>query len=216
MQNVRQRILQIIQERGQATVADLAEALGMAPVSVRHHLDILQGDGLIRVDGVRRRSGAGRPQHVYSLTPEALEVFPKNYDGLLDHVLSELEESWSPEQLEAFLRRIARRMAAEFVRDGGEPSSLESLLDQVVAFLSEKGYMAHWERRNGEYAITLANCPYAGLIDTHTQLCRLDEYLIQYLTMGSSVPRAETTIREGRFRCRVIIPAPAPVPQPHS
>ena len=54
MHSVRQSILEILKESGTATVADLAERLEMAPVSVRHHLDILQGDNLIRVGRVER------------------------------------------------------------------------------------------------------------------------------------------------------------------
>ncbi|MBC8449281.1 MAG: ArsR family transcriptional regulator, partial [Chloroflexi bacterium] len=59
MNDVRQHILNILKERGQATVADLAAALKRAPVSVRHHLDILQKQELIRMAGVQRRSSRG-------------------------------------------------------------------------------------------------------------------------------------------------------------
>ena len=38
---------------------ELAEQLGMAQVSVRHHLDILVGEDLVESSGVRRRNGAG-------------------------------------------------------------------------------------------------------------------------------------------------------------
>ena len=55
MQTVRKRILELLKEWGEASVSELAEALGIAPVSVRHHLDILQGQGLITVARVRRR-----------------------------------------------------------------------------------------------------------------------------------------------------------------
>ena len=51
---VRKHILDILKERSGATVAELAGCLEMAPVSVRHHLDILQGDNLIRIDRLAR------------------------------------------------------------------------------------------------------------------------------------------------------------------
>ncbi len=208
MQNVRQRILQILQERGQATVADLAEALNMAPVSVRHHLDILQGDGLIRVDGVRRRQGAGRPQHVYALTPEAVLVFPKNYEEILHHLLSVLEEDLSPEQVDATLRRIARRIAAEVPY---LPEEEEAALDQLVEFLNERGYMARWERTDEGVVISLVNCPYAGLIAQHGRLCHLDVFLIHYLLRVDTEPYVESTIRDGARWCRICVPTAVPV-----
>ncbi len=207
MQNVRQRILQILQERGQATVADLAEALNMAPVSVRHHLDILQGDGLIRVDGVKRRQGAGRPQHVYALTPEAILVFPKNYEEVLHHLLSVLEDDFPAERVDAFLERVAQRIAQSARVEGSE----EARLEQVVEFLNERGYMARWERAKTGVRISLVNCPYAGLIGEHERLCRMDVCLIFYL-LGSDVePMLESTIRDGARQCQVYVPALVPV-----
>ena len=47
MQSTRERILNILKERGQATVDDLSQELGLTAVTVRHHLDILRGEGLI-------------------------------------------------------------------------------------------------------------------------------------------------------------------------
>ena len=208
MQNVRQRILQILQERGRATVADLAEALNMAPVSVRHHLDILQGDGLIRVDGVRRRRGAGRPQHVYALTPEAVLVFPKNYEEVLHYLLETLEQDLSPQQMDALVCRIARRMASRFRT---APESEEEHLDRVVAFLNERGYMARWERGEDGVMLLLVNCPYAGLIGEHEQLCRLDAVLLQHLLARDEEPLVEGTIREGAYQCRFRVPVAQPV-----
>ncbi len=208
MQNVRQRILQILQERGRATVADLAEALNMAPVSVRHHLDILQGDGLIRVDGVRRRRGAGRPQHVYALTPEAVLVFPKNYEEVLHYLLETLEQDLSPQQMDALVCHIARRIASQF---RVAPGSEEERFDRAVAFLNERGYMARWEQDEDGVMLLLVNCPYAGLIGEHEQLCRLDAVLLQHLLNREEEPLVESTIREGAYQCRFRVPVAQPV-----
>ncbi|MFZ4661483.1 MAG: helix-turn-helix domain-containing protein, partial [Caldilineaceae bacterium] len=63
MHAVRKSILEILKEqRSGATVAELAERLEMAPVSVRHHLDILQGDNLICIERLERKGSVGRPQ----------------------------------------------------------------------------------------------------------------------------------------------------------
>ena len=210
MQNIRQKILHIIKERGRATVADLADELGMAPVSVRHHLDILQGDGLIQVDGVRRRRGAGRPQHVYSLTSEAYEVFPKNYEELLHWLLSELEEHMPEREIDALLFRIARHMANMFFNISPPPNS--DLVERVVAFLNERGYMATWNEEEGRITITVANCPYAGLIQEHGELCLLDQYLVQLLLQSEEKARLETSIRDGAHRCRLVLPIYVPAP----
>ncbi|NPA91071.1 MAG: ArsR family transcriptional regulator [Chloroflexi bacterium] len=200
MQNIRQRILQIIQERGKATVAELADILGMAPVSVRHHLDILQGDGLIRVDGVRRRSGAGRPQHVYSLTPDAYQVFPKNYAHLLHHLLNYLADV-DPQGLHKVVEEVARRMAQDAQLDSPQALSPDVFLEHVVHFLNEHGYMARWQRENGEYALLFANCPYVDLVTSHPILCQLDRALIRFLLNTREDVEMQTSIRDGAHQC---------------
>ncbi len=211
MQNVRQRILQIIQERGQATVAELAELLDMAPVSVRHHLDILQGDGLIRVDGVRRRPGAGRPQHVYTLTPQALEVFPKNYHHVLHHFLTELKARETGDEVERFIQRVARRMAEDMVVELPPEHTWEERLSAVVAALNAHGYMASWTAREDGWLICLANCPYVGLIDRHPEFCCLDRHVLQALLPSAPPVQLQETIRDGAYRCQLKVPVPASV-----
>ena len=63
MQATRRRILEILKIDNKATVMDLAEALDMAPVSVRHHLDILQGQDLV-TSQVQHKRTVGRPEPV--------------------------------------------------------------------------------------------------------------------------------------------------------
>ena len=61
MQATRQRILEILKERNTATVEELAYDLGLTPVTIRHHLDILRSEGLVQAPQVKRRDTPGRP-----------------------------------------------------------------------------------------------------------------------------------------------------------
>ncbi|MFN7210425.1 MAG: helix-turn-helix domain-containing protein [Aggregatilineales bacterium] len=69
MRDTRLAVLQAIRAQGQATVASLAQALGISPIAVRHHLTSLQAEGLLNVSLARQT--VGRPKHVYSLTEAA-------------------------------------------------------------------------------------------------------------------------------------------------
>ncbi|QLQ04913.1 MAG: ArsR family transcriptional regulator [Anaerolineae bacterium] len=91
MQATRHKILEILKTQSQATVSDLAEALQMAPVSVRHHLDVLQSQDLVTTQTVHKRT-VGRPEQVYLLTSEANKHFPNNFQGLSAVVLDELKK----------------------------------------------------------------------------------------------------------------------------
>ena len=60
--STRDTILEAIKQANEATVDDLAKAADVSPVTVRHHLNSLQAEGLLRTHSVRRK--VGRPYYV--------------------------------------------------------------------------------------------------------------------------------------------------------
>ncbi|MEZ4516828.1 MAG: DeoR family transcriptional regulator [Chloroflexota bacterium] len=73
-QSTREVILHTIKLSPQIAVEALAEAADVSPVTVRHHLNALQADGLIEAESVRRK--VGRPYYVYSISERGQELFP--------------------------------------------------------------------------------------------------------------------------------------------
>lgn len=198
MHAVRKNILEILKaHRSGATVAELAERLEMAPVSVRHHLDILQGDNLICVERLERKGNVGRPQQIYTLTPEANGYFPNNFAGLAGKLIDQVKQILPPEQVPLAFRSIARQIAADFKNRAHshgkfqyeklpcDAEAIEEHLDQVTDFLNERGYLASWEPASdgttGEYLLHKYNCPYAGVSAEHRELCGMDQTLINEL-----------------------------------
>ena len=55
MQTTRRTILEILRERGQATVDEMADQLGLTPMTVRHHLNLLQSQDLVVVTKLQHR-----------------------------------------------------------------------------------------------------------------------------------------------------------------
>lgn len=178
MQETRQRILEIIKMRGQATVNELTRELGLTAVTIRHHLDVLYRDGLIGPPQILRKAGPGRPQHVYRLAGEAEELFPKKYDRLTDALLEELEARMSPEALDAVINGVAERMARQVSAEGDMDARLKALME----FLNGLGYLATAEKEVGSYRITVANCPYERVARRHTLPCKVDVRLIALVT----------------------------------
>src|SRR4051812_9605396 len=85
--STRGRIITLLR-RGERTVNELADALGLTDNAVRTHLAALERDGLAALRGVRR--GIGKPAHVYALTPEAESLFPGAYAAVLSTLLDAL------------------------------------------------------------------------------------------------------------------------------
>lgn len=186
MHAVRKHILEILKEREGATVAELADVLEMAAVSVRHHLDILQGDNLIKVARVERNGSVGRPQQVYVLTDEALDYFPNNFAALAGNLVRQIKRTLPPEQVDCVFRSLAHDLAGEFERDAqessGQAAPMEAQLERIAQFLSSQGYLASWEETgDGDYLLHKHNCPYAGVSAEHRELCAMDQVLVETL-----------------------------------
>lgn len=213
MQTVRRRILEILKRRRSATVGELARQLDMAPVSVRYHLDILQGDNLIQVSKVRREGNVGRPKQLYTLTKEANDYFPDNFAPLTAGLVTQLKKSLPADQVEAAFCALAREMAESFLEDEDvEETDLEIRLEQVTGFLNERGYLARWEKENKverdrgpvgnpaeneAYLLHTFNCPYAGVSSEHRELCHMDLSLMRNL-IGQTCCRLDSLAEDGQ------------------
>lgn len=209
MHAVRKQILEILKERNNATVAELASVLEMPPVSVRHHLDILQGDNLIHVDRLERSGGAGRPQQVYALTQEASDYFPNNFAALAGTLVRQMKQVLPQEQVETAFRNMAGEIAREFSQSTRN-ESFEQRLDRVTEFLNERGYLSHWQpdEKNQGFILQKCNCPYAGIAGEHRELCAMDQSLIDQL-VGCHCERTQS-VQAGDGCCRYQIQLQAP------
>lgn len=200
MHAVRKEILQLLKESEGSTVAELAEKLAMAPVSVRHHLDILQGDNLICIDRVQRKGCVGRPQQVYVLTAEAYTYFPNNFAALAGNLARQLKQVLPPDQVSCAFRAMAHEIAGELDPCNEASELVETRLNRVTHFLNERGYLARWEAVRGEggdsYLLHKCNCPYAGVVAEHRELCLMDQALIDQL-MGQPCLRTQSMIENG-------------------
>ncbi len=205
MQTVRGRILEILKQRGQATVAELAGRLGMAPVSVRYHLDILQGDDLIVASKVRREGSVGRPQQVYSLTAEADAHFPDNFAPLTAGIVRQMKQLLPAEEVEGSFRALAEEMAQPLVLDSPADERLDERMERVVSFLNERGYLARWESNTG--LLHTHNCPYVGVAGEHRELCCMDLALMDSLS-GRTCERIQA-IAEGDHCCSYLVGVPS-------
>jgi predicted ArsR family transcriptional regulator len=180
MHPTRQKVVQLLKERGQASVKELADAVGLTQMAVRHHLNVLYGRNLVVASTVRRKSLPGRPQQLYSLTAAADQLFPENYFRLVDYLLLEVKATLGADGLEKLLRRVASKMTAEAppIRPG---QSSDERLGQVVNFLSDKGFTARWSREGKHCIIRVVTCPYRQVAQVHKEVCQLDAQVIRGL-----------------------------------
>ena len=205
MQQTRRHILEILKERREATIDEIVEGLSkrigkITAVTVRHHLEILRGDGLVAAPAVRRRSAPGRPQYVYTLTERAADQFPNNYQGLAAGLLEQLREQLPAAEVTHILEGVADKMADQaMVPD----APLEVRLDHAVTYLNTHGYAASWHHNGGGHVLLVTNCPYEQVSCHNPELCTMDKKLVDKL-IGASTQRV-TWQQEDAETCTFLI-----------
>lgn len=175
MKSTRDRILQTLLRQPSRTINELAEAVGINPISVRHHLTNLQAERL--VTSAEERHGVGRPRLVYALTEAGMERFPTRYLRLTTRLLAQMKESMPKAVVSGLFRQVAEHLAAEYaeqVRGLG----MEERLDFVRELLAEEGFTVEWEKNGDDYEIHEVSCPYYQIGVSHPEVCTVDQALI--------------------------------------
>jgi DeoR family suf operon transcriptional repressor len=202
MQSTRQEILEILKEERQATVEDLAQRLELTPMTIRHHLNVLQAQNLVVASKVHRSKKVGRPRLVYTLTESADDLFPQSYGQLARHLVSEVKQTMGEDEAEAILRRVAERVASE-APPSVEGQEFEQRLDQVMDFMNDQGFISRWEKAEDGYVITNINCPYRHVSQEHNEVCIMDTEILTNL-LGVE-PKRISSMRDGEPSCSFLL-----------
>jgi predicted ArsR family transcriptional regulator len=201
--STRQSILQLLRRNGEMTALELSERLRVGAVGVRQHLALLERDGLVKIAGLRR--SVGRPSHLYVLTPDAEDRFPKGYDRLALEMLAHMSAVGGPSAVDDVLSHRRETLVRELIPHVAGKSRPEQVA-ALAALLAEQGYMCEWEQEaDGSFVLTEFNCPVDCVARQHPQLCAQELRLYEDL-LGVPVTQ-ESTIAQGAHCCRYRIPA---------
>ena len=207
----RLKILEILQRNPDPTVHSLAAILGLAPATIRRHLDILQRDDLVSSHILRRK--AGRPTYVYSLTELGEAHLHKDYQSLLAMLLQQIEglstsELKSQGDEQKLTEVLFARMGQEVARGhltGFEGNSVSERRKVLLGILGKEHFAPEAEEAPGGTVIKLYNCPFRSTALGYPSVCNYDEHLISSV-MNSPVLRQQW-ITQGDRICTYLMPA---------
>jgi predicted ArsR family transcriptional regulator len=173
MSNTRQRIITFLNKRGSSSAIELSHTLSRTPANIRHHLTILEREGVVEIVGERVRPSRGRPTLIYKLAHQARL---HNLDNLSAVLMSELIENSAIEKRDGILKRLAEQLIG-YEQDTA--SSLVERLNITIQKLNGMHYLAHWEAGSDAPRITFRHCPYTSILEKHPEICRLDVHLLE-------------------------------------
>ena len=200
VKSTRDRILQSLLHKPQSTINELAEAVGINPISVRHHLTNLQMEGL--VESKEERHGVGRPRLIYLLTEEGMERFPTRYLRLTSRLLAQMKASMPQLAVSQLFAQVGENLAADYTEQL-KGMTMEERLDTVKELLGEEGFTVEWEKSSDGYRIHEITCPYLQIGQSHPEVCTVDQTLISKML---AVPANKVQcILDGAAHCTYLV-----------
>ena len=201
MKSTREKILQTLLAFPGSTINDLAEAVGINGISVRHHLTSLEADDLVA--STEERHGVGRPHLIYSLTDKGLEQFPTSYLRLSRRLLDQLRQRMSTQEIETIFEEIGTEIAQGYA-DEIKNKSLDERIKLLKPVLMKEGFIVDWKKDDHAYSLSSLSCPYYRIAPDHPEVCAFDSALIQtFLDVPIIV---ESCIFKNADRCIYQIP----------
>ena len=198
----RQRVLETLLKRQRCTINELAEAVEINPISVRHHITRLEAEGLVA--SAEERHGVGRPRRAYFLTENGLERFPTRYMRLTMRLLEQLKDSLPSSTVQALFSQMAQDVIANYQ---GELNGLtmDERLALLKEMLSKEGFNIEWELDGDQYRIRETNCPYYHVGQNHPEVCSVDQTLISSVL---ALPAEKVKcILNGDQTCTYLVPS---------
>ena len=187
------------------TARDLSKKLGIQESAARGHLDRLEDRGL--VVPTFRREGVGRPRKRYLLTPEALELFPRRYELLLDAVMEEILAVQGEATASKLFAEAAKRMANQIATRIPHGSSRAERARALAKALNDLGFRCTIEPgEGGSLKIIRSNCVFRHSALNHAYLvCDVfDKHLTEGL-LGQAGVDLQDSISRGGLRCTHLI-----------
>jgi DeoR family suf operon transcriptional repressor len=175
VKTTRERVLKTLLIKEKCTIVDLADAVDINPISVRHHINKLEAEGL--VSSVEEKRGVGRPRRLYHLSEKGREFFPTRYLRLTIRLLEQLKETLPKNIVDSLFSQMAKDIAAEY-GDLIEGLDFEERLNLVTRLLNQEGFSVDWQKKEDEYFIREINCPYYHIGQSHPEICSVDKTLI--------------------------------------
>jgi len=197
----------LLERKAGATLDELMGLLGLSRTAVNQQLVTLEAQGFVRKAEPRRTGG--RPQHVYVLTEDGTNLFPKQYSWFSKMLIQTLRKQVGEEKVEQFMYDLGVKLSAGLIPRLIGKNRAERI-DEIVKIMNETGFVARTVPLDGPEKIPRVecrNCVYHDLSKDYPEVCRFDVGFLSGL-MGAEVEH-QSCMQRGGETCRFRFIPPA-------
>jgi len=203
MKSTREVVLQTLLEQNRCTIWDLARAVGINPISVRHHIAKLEAEGTVSSE--EERHGVGRPRRIYFLTEKGLEIFPSHYIHIANRLLQQIKSSFPEKGTKSFFDEIGKTIVSERIdQQQLKKMSMDERFALLKKIMAEEGVTIEWENIGKHYRIHVNQCPFYHVGQSHNEICAIDNSIISEILLIEA--DFIESILKGNDQCLYVIP----------
>lgn len=200
--STKEKIIELLKKQNKRTVNELSKSLGITEMAVRKHLNILERDSLLTINEVRQPMG--RPLQVYSLSANADQFFPNNYENLTVEFLQDLKELHGEEIIEFLLEKRSTRQKHNYLPKM-ENLNFDAKVKKLNDIQNSKGYMAEITKIDDQtYELMEYNCPIFAVANEYKSACACETQMFKEV-LGTKHVKRVTCKTENGDHCRFLI-----------
>lgn len=201
------RILMLLKMHGDKSAADLGQSLGTSGEAARQQLARLADEGY--VESWSHARGVGRPAQFWRLTAKGQNRFPDTHAALTVDLLATISEELGSEMLGKIIDAREAKTRAAYRAELETAPDLETRVARLADIRSREGYMADWERDDGDGFLLYENhCPICAAATACQNFCRAELAVFrQVLGPDTQIERIEHIIAGARRCAYRITPA---------
>ncbi len=204
----REKILQyLLQNRPSedaSTIKEIADEIDISINATRQYLIVLEKEGFVAKS--QKKGVSGRPAMGYTITEEALSVFPKAYADFSVKLINEIKERIGVSETNEILREVGKRIADE-IRDEVEAEMkpdkdldpLRNRLEALAKVYLKYGKYPELVEEEDSFALKNLNCLIYEIAKADPLVCTVDETIISEL-VGKKASK-EKCLRQGDECC---------------
>ena len=175
----------------------------MNPISLRHHISILEEKG--EISSKEEIHGVGRPRRVYFLTNTGMEQFPQRYLTLSIRILEQLKENLPAKTVSKLFKQIATDMVDENTTQLDLSGlDLPERINLISELLHNEGFKIEVSSKKEGFQIKETSCPYKHVGEEHPEVCLVDETIIEKV-LATSITKTHCVLNGDPY-CAYLAP----------
>ncbi len=195
------RLILLLKEKGQRSLQDLSQDLGISKMGVLNHIKQLESRGLIR--RIQKKGRVGRPYYLFAVTEDSKENLANSNAWMLQSLVSYLKETGHSDLMEHFLKDRYEQIRIDYEKKLSHTAKGQKIQELVRMREDESYFPVLKDTGHDSFDLQEFNCPIYQIARYFGIACNLETRLFSsVLDMD-----VESTHRQvdGHGVCRFII-----------